>query len=521
LQTRSRAANTTELSRAVEAELAYSEPFGSPAYLIGRLTAHYGHRVALLTQHHVAEPSLNAELDRASESDRRTVLGDPAVRVVIDRTVAYLRLGGEPLSDKDVRAVLSRASQELTRGPSEIDLPGRSAPWGRLGPQLWSEEPDTRQAASDNVLRRVFAELHHGLALRTPDPDAVRMLTAGMSLLHDLCPALAPSMTTHVRLIAIVSPKGPGRVTSLSNPRLPGVVMYSPHILITAWKAAEYLLHEAAHAKFIDIEHTHSLLTPDYDDAQSPRIRPHWNRVTPESRQDWPINRTLTVLHVYTCLAVFFLTAAERAGELEKEYGEIGYDPTFYARRALDRAQYLRYALEQHRAWLGTAGELFLRWLGALLRFLDAQPPRNGSYLHLLLDLYDRQADHLSVLALDHQVAAVMPEMVTLLGETAHREIHAVRRAFATIDQPFPSDPTLEAGILAMDSGPADVQQGIDGFVAIRCALSGILRGAGPDMTAGTLALGEAAPTEIIRVMVEETSCSLDLLFRMETPESR
>jgi hypothetical protein len=243
--------------------------------------------------------------------------------------------------------------------------------------------------------------------------------------------------------------------------------------------------------------------------------------VTPGSRQDWPINRTLTVLHVYTCLAVFFLTAAERADELEKEYGEIGYSPTVYARRALDRAQYLRNALEQHRAWLGIAGELLLRWLGALLQFLDAQPPRNGSYLHLLLDLYDRQADQLRALALDRQVPAVMPEMVTLLGEAAHREIHAVRRAFAAIEQFFPSDPTLEAGLLVMDSGSADVQQGINGFVAIRCALSRILRGAEPGMTASTLALGETAPTEIIRVMVEQTSCSLDLLFRMETRESR
>jgi hypothetical protein len=130
------------VSRAVEAELAYSEPFGSPTYLIGRLTAHYRHRAALLAQHHLAEPSLNAELDRASEADRRTVLGDPVVRVVIDRTVAHLRLGGEPLPETDVRAVLSRASQELIRGPSKIDPPGRSAPWGHVGPLLWSGGPD-------------------------------------------------------------------------------------------------------------------------------------------------------------------------------------------------------------------------------------------------------------------------------------------------------------------------------------------------------------------------------------------
>ena len=514
MRTRSRSGDTTAATRAVEADLAGSEPFGSAAYLISRLTAHYRHRVALLAEHHVAGSSLIAGLDRASDAGRRTVLGDPAVRVVVDRAVAHLRLGGEPLADGDVRVVLSRASRELARGPSAADPPGRRAPWGRAGPLIWSEEPDPARDPSDDVFRKLFAELHHGLVLRTPDQDTVRMLISGMSLLQDLCPALASSMMTHARLIAIVSPAGPGRITSLSNPRLPGVIMYSPHILSTPWKAAEYLLHEAAHTKFIDIEHTHSLLAPDYDDAQAPRIRPHWNRVTPGSRQDWPVNRVLTVLHVYTSLAVFFLTAAERAGELEQEYGEIGYDPAAYARRALDRAQYLADALEQHRAWLGIAGELFLRWLGALLQFLDAQPPPPGSYLHLLLDLYDRQVDDLRAMALDRRLAGtVRPETVTVLRETARREIKAVRGAFAAIDRPFPSDRTLEAGILVLDSCSADVPQSIASFAAIRRALAAILRGAEP---AASLALGETGPTEIIRVMVEQTSCSLDPLFRLE-----
>jgi HEXXH motif-containing protein len=508
------------VTRTVEAELADSEPFGSAGYIIGRLTAHYRHRVVLLTQHHVIESAFNAELDGASEARRRIVLGDPVVRMVIDRTVAHLRLGGEPLPDSDVRAVLSRASQELRHGPPAIDPPERQAPWGRTGPLIWSEEPELTRDASDDVFRKLFAELHQGLALRTADPYAVRMLASGMRLLRDLCPELASSMAAHVRMIAIVSPTRSGRVTSLTNSRLPGVVMYSPHILSTAWKAAEYLLHEAAHTKFIDIEHTHSLLASDYDDAQSPRIRPHWNRVTPGNRQDWPVGRALTVLHVYTCLAVFFLTAAERVGQLEKEYGEIGYDPAVYARRALDRAQYLKNALEQHLALMGIAGELFLRWIGALLRFLDAQPPLDGSYLHLLLDLYGRQADHLRAVALNHRLEeATMSEIGTMLGETARREIRAVQDAFVTIGRPIPSDRTLESSILTIGSFSTDVQQSISNFVGIRRALSGILQGAEPDMAAMSLALEETAPTEIIRMMVEQTSISLDPLFRIEARE--
>jgi hypothetical protein len=38
-------------------------------------------------------------------------------------------------------------------------------------------------------------------------------------------------------------------------------------------------------------------------------------------------------------------------------------------------------------------------------------------------------------------------------------------------------------------------------------------------MAAISLALGETAPTEIIRTMVEQTSISLDPLFRMEARE--
>jgi hypothetical protein len=106
-----------------------------------------------------------------------------------------------------------------------------------------------------------------------------------------------------------------------------------------------------------------------------------------------------------------------------------------------------------------------------------------------------------------------------MLGETARREIRAVQDAFVTIGRPIPSDRTLESSILTIGSFSTDVQQSISNFIGIRRALSGILQGAEPDMAAMSLALEETAPTEIIRMMVEQTSISLDPLFRMEARE--
>ncbi|MDQ3775829.1 MAG: HEXXH motif-containing putative peptide modification protein [Pseudomonadota bacterium] len=221
------------------------------------------------------------------------------------------------------------------------------------------------------------------------------MLVKGTRLLGELLPKLARSALNHLHLVAVVT--SPLQVTSVTNPSIPGAAFFSPLVLKHPWRAAEFLLHEALHLKFIDLEHTHSMLRRGYAAEGSPRIRAVWNRSQPDGSNEWPANRVLTVLHVYTSLALFFRAVELRVQEIGERYGSL-YDlnPGVAACRALDRAYYLALNVKDVRQELGLAGERFADWLLGLLEALDPRTRSAHLNAHLLLDLYERETEQIT-----------------------------------------------------------------------------------------------------------------------------
>jgi len=120
----------------------------------------------------------------------------------------------------------------------------------------------------------------------------------------------------------------------------------------------------------------------------------------------WPMNRILTVSHVYTALSLFFQVIREKGGPLVEEYGPIHEkNLDFTIRQNLDRAEYLVHQLHLNQAWLGPAGVYWGKWLASVLEILDSEPRPDGAYLHLLSDLYERETNVLGKL-----VAGASPE---------------------------------------------------------------------------------------------------------------
>jgi hypothetical protein len=324
------------------------------------------------------------------------VIGDPVVRDAINSAVAHYKIDMSlqvPLDD--IEKILNVAAQHLlidqTTG-SPLETANRRSL--RIGAEayhawVWSEE------RAEDLFGRYFKRLVEAnlskLALRTPEEHSHKMLARGAKLLATLFPRLARSALDHVHIVAIVK-HGPG-FTAVSHPNVMGTIFLSPLILQDPWQAAEVLLHEAMHQKFIDLEHTHSLLGTGYYNTPSPTIRPLWNRPGIGKADEWTIDRALTVMHVYTCLALFYDGVERRTPELSEDYGPLhGFDPAVSFRSALDRAQYLRYQMSRYTGNLGYAGQKFVKWLSDLLDQLDPLPPAPEWKAHLLLDRYMREA---------------------------------------------------------------------------------------------------------------------------------
>jgi len=338
---------TTDSVRRAARELALSIPFGDAAYLGEQLAAHYLHRTEMAAglggpDRGAARALLDA-LTGAPLAEQVRILGDPAVRATVDG----LLIGQwQPSGDRVLRlAALGPADRPPSIAPGTgIPLSGTSgAPW------IWTGD----RSADDpfgGVVRRLNGLHSYGLHLASPDPRALDALTAGAALLAALSPDLAASALAHVRLVGVVAGDLKDFL-SLTNPWLPGAVFLSPGVLTDPWRAAEMLLHEAMHAKFIDLEHTHAVLAASYRNSDSPGIIPDWH--APERNTRWTIKRSLTVMHVYVTLAVFFSLAD--GGRTEA------------VDRSLDRAVSLHARLSEHPDQLGHAGRLFLPWIGGLI----------------------------------------------------------------------------------------------------------------------------------------------------------
>jgi hypothetical protein len=497
----------------VEGALAAGRPFGDSGYVKDRLRVHYRRRLAMVADRCPPAQRLRALVDAATEGMVGAVLDTPVARAVIDDVVVRLRDGAE-LPDSD--ALRDRAFDELcSRIVASAADDGLPAP---VRSRIWRARP---AGAVDAYLEAVFeANLGDHLRPVAPATQDEEMIAAGARLLGELCPDLARSALAHVSVIAVVDRVAAPGFTSLTMRQLPGVLVLSPLVLGNPWQAAEFLLHEAMHLKFIDLEQTHSLTDGSRSAHTTPLVRPHWNRREDWRTAEWPLVRSLTVVHVYTSLALFFAVAHTRP-DLDDRYGEGTYgDRARQSRRCLDRAEYLHHVLSTRAAGLGRAGQLFLDWIGSLHDLLDAEPRPRGGYAHLALDLYDRETQLLrSILARSGGATA---SSLRFRDRARAREIalSCGRRESAVL--PELGGPAVAAPVAA-GAGPGDpdgLSNAVAGLVDVRERVSAVVHALcarwRPDSVADA---DELALSARFLAVVEESGVELnDLLDELSGP---
>ncbi len=126
-------------------------------------------------------------------------------------------------------------------------------------------------------------------------------------------------------------------------------------------------------------------------DPSGAKVRSIWNSPRLTDANLWDVHRVFAALHVYAHLALFSAVAERRAPEFEGAYGPIRAMTS--SKKAAERAHYLGDQLKQG-CWedLGIGGQNLADWLISVLQVLDPSPPPSDAYLHLCLDLYEREA---------------------------------------------------------------------------------------------------------------------------------
>ena len=132
----------------------------------------------------------------------------------------------------------------------------------------------------------------------------------------------------------------------------------------------------------------------------------------------WDTHRAVAAFHVYVHLGLLCTLAEERASELETVYGSLHSSLTMTeSRKAFERAHYLGEQIKEFCSGeLGLAGKRLVDWLISVLDALDPSPPPQGSYIHLLLDRYQREARRIETLL--NKTAGVSRELPTRVDKT-------------------------------------------------------------------------------------------------------
>lgn len=425
------------------------------------------------------------------------VFGDTVVRCAIQHGLRQIETGvpyGIPLEQ----------CEEVFEETTRLIYEGKSGPLGsqlenRIGPDshhayIWSEEH------SNDVFGRAFrfvVQDNYAEKLCTPSAAEVAMLAKGTRLLNELLPLSSRSALSHAHFVGIFPQVGTwvSRASS-SEFRLCGTVFLSCKLLNNPWWVAEHLFHESLHQQLYDFRHGHSLLEPNFDREGAPTIHSLWNVPDQSRGNHWDIHRALAAFHVYVYLTLLATIAEQRAQELEDEYGPLTIVTN--SQTAFVRAYYLG---EQIRAlcWneLGEAGKRVVDWFSSVLEILNPSPPPQGSYLHLILDRYWKEAKDFG-LRLSKMERPI--ELSTQLMLLAEDEVKSVRSVLAELNaesalSQFEQD-------LAFLSDEAPTAQ----FVSVRKLIAKTILMASPN---GYSLSETRLPDEIVMQMVERSSENL------------
>jgi predicted O-methyltransferase YrrM len=405
-----------ELLEAIEQAFAEHPTFGDPNYILGQLRQCLERRLERIAPRIEAAGELLEALTQAGSTSLDHVIADTVVRCAILNAHGHLETAAEgTLSLEDCEEIFGATTARLR--DSNYGSPLNDGSLQRLGDEphhgwIWSDEHDPD--IFWRSYRRLLEDRYQAVPV-VPTEEEVANLEEGARLLGELCPTLSPSALAHAHVIALVpSAGGWTGIASASQFRLGGSIFIG-RFLQSPWWVAEHLLHEALHQKLYDFRQGHLLLQMDAGgDRNVVKVASIWNSPKLNDANRWDVHRVYAAFHVYAHLALFSALAEQRAEEFEDTYGPI--QAMTSSEKAVQRAHYLGEQLKE-QCWdhLGVAGQSLADWLISVLNLLDPAPPPKGAYLHLCLDLYEREAG---------QVAASLLEN----GATLRRELPALAK---------------------------------------------------------------------------------------------
>lgn len=501
----------------LEAILAQQRGFGDSDYIHEQLQASHKRRLQRISAHLPVAGKLLDTLNRANSYSQYRVIGDTAVRCAIQHAFTQLETGtqyGLPLDE--CKEVFQATIRHLEEGKDGGPLEDGVAQVKRLGPEpyhgwVWSEE------RSEDVFGRSFqyvVQENYSASLCTPNADALAMLVKGAQLLGELLPSLSPSALSHAHIIAVFPEVGNWKSTASSSQiRLSGTIFLNGELLRNPWWVADHLFHEALHQKLYDFSQAHSLLEPDWQRENAPRIRSVWNAAGLNNSNYWEIHRAVAAFHVYVHLALLCKLAEQRAPELEEVYGS-GLLTMTGSRRAMERAHYLGEQIKEV-CWqeLGLAGKRLIDWLISVLDALDPSPPPPGSYIHLLFDLYLREAKRIEFLLsktntdnLQRETAA-FSDLTQQLMKLIIDEVQSTRDALSIMNAE--TDLNHFNNALAQYT---DEELGTK-FPQIRRLISKTLLDLSPDGYRLKGSSESKKPDEIVKQMIQSSSHRLDIIL--------
>ncbi len=432
-------------------------------------------------------------------NSRNRVLDDTVVRCAIQHALKQLETAtqyGLPLDECEevFKATIRHLDEDRPGGPLESGLNHVH----RLGPEqfdgwVWSE------GHSDDVFGRSFRQLiqdNYGEPLCSPNRDELAQLAQGAQLLGDLLTSLSASALSHAHVIAVFPMLGSwGGKASSSQFRIPGTIFLSRGLLESPWQVAESLFHESLHQKLYDFRHGHSLLQPTYWRQDAPRVCSVWN--VPDSRKSnyWDTHRAVAAFHVYVHLSLLCTIAEQRAPELENVYGPLRGPLTMMeSRTAFERAHYLGEQIKE-LCWgeLGPAGQGLIE---------------KGSYLHLVLELYQKDAQKVEDVLDRSDFATGSSDLVGELMTLIESEVKTTRDVLATVnvgDEVSRFDRALRQ---------YSRQELATNFGQVRRLIARTLLESSPDgYGLETSAHANPSPDEIVKQMVQSSSQHLDFVL--------
>lgn len=438
--------------------LASTRPFSDPTYIFECTMRKYVDRLKMLEPHLFAAREAREALIQATPLCQHRILGDAITRAAINQALSIVTFGQDATLLYEMNQIIALTASLLrSNGKIPVSQVGAKLPnsISVFGQPIWFWSNDRADDPASRLFSRLYEKQEIGRSvLITPTPGERNSVARGIQLLTEVLPELTKSVLHHVSLICLCDPPGNigvGKLhfTSFTTILAPGTVFISRSLQSSVWHLAEAILHEALHAKLYDFQHTHSLFLTDDPELTKPVICALWNRPIEEGDNCWPLNRSLFAFHVYVHLGVYFRALQSRLRALEASFGPCSYiDLDVCARRALDRAHYLGHTIARCSNRLGAAGQALLIWLTNTLRDIDPSPPVPGAYLHLVLDLYQRETEQIVNNYLENQAFAssIPPRTVARL----RCEIAVAQAIFAKLALAVPA-PNIELHLQESD----------------------------------------------------------------------